>query len=189
MNELKPCPCGENPEHLHVNGGDRCKWAYVSGSCCNEWSVAFKNNHNSIPSEESMKLAVEAWNNAKRQQLIEMGGRMSEFVSSDKKNIQHVFGLIKKDPVEVDLQDSTDINMLKPKIKLYDTLRHIKTGRIGIYVEHVNCGEGYMISTDDGKIPRILAGEYNDFEILEKEKPCCEEAGENSCKQCQEIND
>jgi len=95
--------------------------------------------------------------------------------SSDKKNkqdyIQYVFGLIKKDPVEIDLQDLTDINMLKPKIELYDTLRHIKTGRIGVYVEHVNCGEGYMISTDDGKIPRILAGEYNDFELLEEEKP------------------
>ena len=69
MSELKPCPCGEVPNSVHVETDDsntRPKWSRVAGSCCGEWSVEFRNGYEEIGSDESERLAREAWNEAKR---------------------------------------------------------------------------------------------------------------------------
>ena len=65
--ELAPCPCGEIPEKLRVEESDLMgKWALVNGYCCGEWSVEFRAYFNPIGSEESNRLAREAWNAAPR---------------------------------------------------------------------------------------------------------------------------
>lgn len=63
---IKPCPCGQVPGALQINGQDRDKWATVSGACCGEWSVEFRNGYARIPSAESDELARAAWNGAPR---------------------------------------------------------------------------------------------------------------------------
>ena len=69
MQKLKPCPCGKTPETLHIadNGS---KWAYVSGNCCNGWSIEFRTQYNRIETDECMALAIEAWNEAERSSLL-----------------------------------------------------------------------------------------------------------------------
>ena len=64
--QIKPCPCGRTPTKLHINAQDRDKWASVSGDCCNEWSIEYRNGYARIPSDESMELALAAWNAATR---------------------------------------------------------------------------------------------------------------------------
>lgn len=66
MENLKKCPCGETPNKLLVMGMERARWAHVSGDCCGDWEIEFRNSYAKIPSDESMALAVEAWNRAKR---------------------------------------------------------------------------------------------------------------------------
>ncbi len=64
---LPPCPCGEIPERLRIEGdGDRPKWAMVSGSCCVGWWVEFNNNWRPLDSEGSLRRATEAWTDAPR---------------------------------------------------------------------------------------------------------------------------
>ena len=64
--ELKPCPCGETPDHLCVCEGSTLSYAYASGSCCNEWIIEFRTDKYSPYSEESMGNAVKIWNSTKR---------------------------------------------------------------------------------------------------------------------------
>lgn len=67
MKKLKPCPCGETPERLVITAEhDRPKWAYCSGDCCGVWEVEFRNQYHQIHGEETMALAIEAWNHAPR---------------------------------------------------------------------------------------------------------------------------
>lgn len=67
MAELMPCPCGMVPTRLVVDGdGERPKWAMVTGICCTEWHLHFRNSYHPIDSEESNRLAREAWNAAPR---------------------------------------------------------------------------------------------------------------------------
>ena len=64
MNKLKPCPCGKTPENVSVYPGNTCKWAYVTGDCCQEWHLEFRTYFKD--GEELMRLAVEAWNEGPR---------------------------------------------------------------------------------------------------------------------------
>jgi hypothetical protein len=67
MSDLKACPCGKLPAELHISeNGQGGKWMNVAGSCCDEWMIEFRTRYNAIDSDECMKLAVEAWNDAKR---------------------------------------------------------------------------------------------------------------------------
>lgn len=67
MRNLKGCPCGAYPEKLCINGPhDTPKWAYVSGDCCDEWMIEFRNDYHDIGSIDSLDLAVQAWNGAPR---------------------------------------------------------------------------------------------------------------------------
>ena len=66
MSELKQCPCGETPKTLLVVRGDTCKWAFVTGGCCNEWHIEFRSNYLDIESPELMVRAEKAWNEAPR---------------------------------------------------------------------------------------------------------------------------
>jgi len=65
--ELKPCPCGQVPKRLLIScDHERPRWAMVAGNCCGEWNVEFRNGHELINSDQSMRLAREAWNSAQR---------------------------------------------------------------------------------------------------------------------------
>jgi len=66
MRELKPCPCGEVPFDLVIEGTAPCKYAWVSGDCCSEWSIEFRSNYKELDSQECINLAIQAWNGAKR---------------------------------------------------------------------------------------------------------------------------
>ena len=63
---IEPCPCGRTPEALCIEGEGLPKYARVSGDCCSDWSVEFRNDYNAIDSGESKKLATRALNAAKR---------------------------------------------------------------------------------------------------------------------------
>ena len=63
---LKSCPCGATPDALHISGEVKAKWAFVSGSCCGEWSIEYRNNYADLSSPEAMELATTAWNEAPR---------------------------------------------------------------------------------------------------------------------------
>ena len=66
MAELKPCPCGETPDTLHiVDNGQGGKWANASGSCCNEWSIEFRTQYFK-DGDALLELATERWNEAPR---------------------------------------------------------------------------------------------------------------------------
>ena len=63
MSELKPCPCGVTPDNLHIYFNifvDKLAW--VSGTCCGEWSIEFQTNYG----EGLQNRAQEAWNEAPR---------------------------------------------------------------------------------------------------------------------------
>ena len=68
---MKPCPCGETPKKIVIEGDDRAKWARCYGDCCGEWIVEYRNNYNRIPSDEAQTLAEQAWNDAPRYALPE----------------------------------------------------------------------------------------------------------------------
>jgi hypothetical protein len=64
---LAPCPCGQIPPRLIVQGEhEDPKYAYVSGCCCDEWAIPFRNNRERIGSPASIALATAAWNGAPR---------------------------------------------------------------------------------------------------------------------------
>lgn len=52
--------------------------------------------------------------------------------------------------------------------KTWQRMRHKKTGKTGIYVEHINIGEGYCMQPDDKS--GIIADKYENFEPIESEK-------------------
>lgn len=62
---LAPCPCGKIPDKLHITDNDM-KWAYVTGSCCDEWSLEFRTDYALVDSQRCMDLAIERWNSAQR---------------------------------------------------------------------------------------------------------------------------
>ena len=65
--KLKPCPCGKTPNKLGLNyNGQGSKWAVAYGDCCNEWMIEFRTYYKPLDSDECIKLAEEAWNNAPR---------------------------------------------------------------------------------------------------------------------------
>ncbi len=65
MVELKPCPCGVTPNNLHIYSNIFVgKLAWVSGTCCSEWSIEFRTNYSD--GEELQNRAREAWNEAPR---------------------------------------------------------------------------------------------------------------------------
>jgi len=67
--ELNLCPCGRRPEKLIIYGiHSGTKWAFVMGSCCNEWSLEFPTEYNKFDTDDCMNLAVEYWNDATRSQ-------------------------------------------------------------------------------------------------------------------------
>lgn len=65
---LQPCPCGATPTALQFTGDEQAKWAHVSGDCCGEWEIEYRNNYAKIASAEAMALATKAWNEAVRAQ-------------------------------------------------------------------------------------------------------------------------
>ena len=63
------CPCGEYPNELAVvENGQGTKWLIVSGDCCSEWSIEFRNNYAPIDSNECRTNALMAWNAAPRKE-------------------------------------------------------------------------------------------------------------------------
>lgn len=69
--ELKPCACGKIPEDIGVMESGTSKWAWAYGDCCGEWNVEFRTNYHEVGSEECKKLAVEGWNDASREAVVE----------------------------------------------------------------------------------------------------------------------
>ncbi len=63
--KIKPCPCGEMPETLHVQDGSTYRWRYITGSCCGEWMLEVRVPCDKRPAEIYRK-CVEAWNTAPR---------------------------------------------------------------------------------------------------------------------------
>lgn len=68
MADLKACPCGKVPAHLSVSSpeGDRPKWARVSGDCCGEWEIEYRNQYEQLGMPASQDRATAAWNRAPR---------------------------------------------------------------------------------------------------------------------------
>lgn len=65
--KLLPCPCGKTPDQLSiVDDGQGTKWAYAVPSCCGEWTIGFRTMYHDYDSGECMELAIEAWNEAPR---------------------------------------------------------------------------------------------------------------------------
>ena len=56
------------------------------------------------------------------------------------------------------------------RLKVGDPVRHLPTGRTGVYMEHLNVGEGYMVKADDLLHPPVICGPYGDFELVNKSK-------------------
>lgn len=68
---INKCPCGKTPENLiEIDNNQGGKWAVVSGDCCSEWSIEFRNLYYEIDSDGSNELALEAWNNAPRADVL-----------------------------------------------------------------------------------------------------------------------
>ena len=64
--QLKSCPCGATPTALQITGDEQAKWAHVSGNCCGEWEIEYRNDYTKLASAEAMTLAAAAWNEAPR---------------------------------------------------------------------------------------------------------------------------
>ena len=64
---LKPCPCGKTPLTIGIYADDRSKWAFAYGDCCGAWNIEFRANYLRKGSPELTKLAIDAWNEAPRQ--------------------------------------------------------------------------------------------------------------------------
>ena len=67
--KLKPCPCGRTPDNLYITDGDTCKWAWVSGDCCGEWSIEFRTKYHQLHTKECIELSIKGWNTAGRGEL------------------------------------------------------------------------------------------------------------------------
>ena len=63
--DLKPCPCGKVPKMLMIQCQERAKYGQMTGDCCGEWTIEFKNGYES-DKQVSLNKAVEAWNGAPR---------------------------------------------------------------------------------------------------------------------------
>jgi len=70
IEDLRPCPCGETPEALTLVEGSSCKWAFVSGNCCNEWLIEFRTDYCNLDASEPEieERMIAAWNNAPRKE-------------------------------------------------------------------------------------------------------------------------
>ena len=67
MTTLAKCPCGAAPDKLSIqDAGQGGKWALVSGSCCDEWSIEFRTDYHAPDGETCKTLAEAAWNQAPR---------------------------------------------------------------------------------------------------------------------------
>ena len=68
MSEIKPCPCGKTPGKLYImsDSGNTPKWARVSGDCCGDWEIEYRNSYEDIAGPDAMKLARQTWNEAPR---------------------------------------------------------------------------------------------------------------------------
>ena len=67
--EIKQCPCGKIPDKLIISPEDGSitpKWASVSGDCCGDWEISFRNQYHPISGNRSQQIALEAWNAAER---------------------------------------------------------------------------------------------------------------------------
>ena len=60
------CPCGVQPGKLYIQAGADCKWAWMSGDCCGDWSIEFRTQYAELDSAECMEQAVKYWNDALR---------------------------------------------------------------------------------------------------------------------------
>lgn len=68
---LARCPCGEIPDALTIcESGHGGKYAAINPACCETWEIEFRTDYHEIDSEECMRLAVEAWNAAPRDDKI-----------------------------------------------------------------------------------------------------------------------
>lgn len=65
--KFKKCPCGKNPRDLIITPSVNANWAYVSGSCCDEWGLQFETHFEKFTSDKCREYAEEAWNNAPRE--------------------------------------------------------------------------------------------------------------------------
>jgi hypothetical protein len=63
--QLQPCPCGTIPENLVIEVRERAKYGLVSGSCCSEWHVEFRNGYTDDNALTTSR-AADAWNQAPR---------------------------------------------------------------------------------------------------------------------------
>jgi len=73
--KLKRCPCGQIPKNLILSeSASSPKYANVSGDCCQYWEVEFRTEFHSINFEEEKKWAIEAWNDAPRDKLLDTEG-------------------------------------------------------------------------------------------------------------------
>lgn len=66
MRALKPCPCGKTPNDLVINGVMTDRYMYVTGNCCDEWSVEFRAGYFDPATSSCLLLAIVAWNGAPR---------------------------------------------------------------------------------------------------------------------------
>lgn len=67
MTELARCPCGQVPRNLIIDGDtDRPKWARCCGSCCYEWWLEYRNQYHDLSSDDALRIAEKAWNEAPR---------------------------------------------------------------------------------------------------------------------------
>lgn len=63
---LAPCPCGQTPTALYLDGERWSSHATACGDCCSEWIIEFHTNSKPLDSPECMELAIKAWNAAPR---------------------------------------------------------------------------------------------------------------------------
>ena len=65
---LAKCPCGKTPDALWLRKSpDGFKWAFLTPTCCNEWTIEFNTNGLDIDDPECMALAAKEWNGAPRE--------------------------------------------------------------------------------------------------------------------------
>ena len=75
--KLAVCPCGQIPEKLTVESALYSNtWATVRGNCCYDGQIEFHKNFSVVGSEENIRRAREAWNDAPR-------GKGNELLADD----------------------------------------------------------------------------------------------------------
>lgn len=65
--KFKRCPCGKVPKDLIIFPSVNASWAYVSGSCCEEWCIPFETHFEKFDSDKCREYAEKAWDNASRE--------------------------------------------------------------------------------------------------------------------------